>query len=377
MLTTLEPESVQCVVTSPPYWQLRDYGHDAQIGLEKAMDDYLAQLRGVFGDMRRVLREDGTFWLNVGDGYDAGTRATRAVNEQAGKQHGYWTESMINRRTQAGLGPKQLLGMPWRIAFMLQADGWYLRSDIIWSKPNPMPESVTDRPTKAHEYVFLLTKSERYYYDADAIAEPVSVAMLAEMEQGYDGLGLKDYDGAGVQNPSSVKARIIENARRKSEAANNGRSQQATNSEAERRDQLGSFNNNPRKRYAKHRQTDPQAAGHRIVDNVARARAEGANHDSPFGITRNKRSVWTINTQPYPEAHFATFPEKLVEPCILAGSRPSDLVLDPFCGSGTTGAVAIRHQRNFVGIELNPSYVELARARIGGVAPLFSQEEAC
>ncbi len=216
-----------------------------------------------------------------------------------------------------------MMGIPWRVAFALQADGWYLRSDIIWSKPNPMPESVQDRPTKSHEYVFLLTKQEKYYYDAAAIAEPVSAAMLVEVEQGYDGLGLKDYAGAGVQNPSSVKARIIANA--------------------------------------KNRQTASQENQHRLVDNVAKARANGGDHDAPFGLTRNKRTVWTVNTQPYSDAHFATMPEALVEPCILAGCPLGGLVLDPFVGSGTVVAVAERLGRRGVGVDL--AYQDLAAAR--------------
>lgn len=204
-------------------------------------------------------------------------------------------------------------GVDFPVPESMFSPGWYLRSDIIWSKLNPMPESVTDRPTKAHEYIFLLSKSPRYYYDAAAIAEPASDAMFAQMEDGYNGEGTKDYAGAGVQNPSSVKARIIGNARKRADTGN---------------------------------------------------------------VTRNKRSVWTVTTQPYPEAHFATFPEALIEPCILAGSAVGDTVLDPFTGSGTTGAVAIRHQRSFVGTELNAAYVELARKRIGAVAPLLAREVA-
>jgi hypothetical protein len=206
---------------------------------------------------------------------------------------------------------------PWMVAMSLQAAGWYLRSDIIWHKPNPMPESVTDRPTKAHEYLFLLAKAERYYYDADAIAEPVSLAMLAEVEQGYDGLGLKDYAAAGVQNPSSVKARIIANARNK-------------------------------------RGLIPGQVPAGFL-------ARGENCCGVNGETRNRRSVWTIPTMPYVGAHFATFPEKLIEPCILAGCPLGGLVLDPFIGSGTVGAVCERLGRKWVGCDL--SYQELATAR--------------
>lgn len=352
---------VQCVVTSPPYFNLRNYGIAKQIGLESSPDEYVATLVGVFREVWRVLADDGVLWLNLGDSYvsvgagnqgDGGEMATRRVAQVRDRKaiHG----TVERPPSVLGVAPKNLIGVPWRVAFALQADGWYLRSDIIWSKPNPMPESVTDRPTKSHEYLFLLAKRERYYYDAAAIAEPVSVAMLSEVEQGYEGLGLKDYESAGVQNPSSVKARIIANAQkkqdalgkrtytgfnarwdakeaaRKSDASNNGRNQQATNSEAERRDEFGTFNNNP--------------------------------HLRP-NLTRNRRSVWEIATMPYSGAHFATMPEQLVKPCILAGSRLGDLVFDPFIGSGTVGCVAERLGRRWVGCDLNPAYHRLAKKR--------------
>jgi DNA modification methylase len=338
----LQDACVDCVVTSPPYFGLRDYGNPSQIGLEPSPNAYVAALVTVFREVRRVLKPSGTAWCNIGDSYagsgkggnpDEGKQATNRGSQSIGVLYGKTGETAriaavtnVTRKTwEIGAKPKDLLMIPARVALALQADGWYLRSDIIWAKPNPMPESVTDRPTKAHEYLFLLTKNERYYYDAQAIAEPVSAAMLMEMDQGYQGLGLKDYESAGVQNPSSVKARIIANAR------------------------------------AKHRQTDPQAAGHRIVDNVARARANGADHDSPFGPTRNKRTVWTIPTMPYAGAHFATMPEALVEPCILAGCPLGGLVCDPFVGSGTVVAVAERLGRRGVGVDL--SYQDLAKER--------------
>jgi DNA modification methylase len=257
----LRDACVDCVVTSPPYFGLRDYGHAGQIGLESTPDAFMAAFVGVFREVRRVLKGSGSLWLNLGDSY---------------AQRG------IGGKRPDGFKAKDLLGIPWMVAFALRADGWYLRSDIIWAKPNPMPESVTDRPTKAHEYLFLLTKRERYFYDAAAIAEPVSAAMLDQIDQGYDRLGLKDYEAAGVQNPSSVKARIIANARTR----------------------VGGF--------------------------------------TVEGITRNRRTVWTVNTMPYAGAHFATMPEKLVEPCILAGCPLGGLVLDPFCGTGTVLAVAQR-----------------------------------
>lgn len=318
MLATLPDGCVQTCVTSPPYFGLRDYGHEGQIGLECSPSEYVASIVTVLRAVRQVLASDGTVWLNLGDSYAAQRGGTTMPAEtlaggisgrgdviaKRGRGDGYQPH---RDASSLGLKHKDLIGIPWRVAFALQADGWYLRSDIIWSKPNPMPESVTDRPTKAHEYIFLLSKSARYYYNAAAIREPYSASTLTQFQQPYTGEGTKDYAAAGVQNPSDIKRRITD----------------------------------------KQQQT-------------------GAN----------KRSVWHVATQPFPEAHFATYPEKLIEPCILAGSRPGDTVLDPFTGSGTTGAVAIRHQRNFIGCELNPEYVKLAEKRIGGVAPLFSEQTA-
>ncbi len=285
-------ESAQCVVTSPPYWGLRDYGVDGQLGLEATPDEYVAKMVDVFREVRRVLRKDGTLWLNLGDSYNGYMANQRATSISANNQHARPVfESGHGRRTES-LKPKDLVGIPWRVAFALQADGWWLRSDIIWHKPNPMPESVTDRPTKSHEYLFLFAKSDRYYYDATAIAEP-SINAGKSVSLGEKSLSRGQANGANVA------------------ASGNGK------------------------------------ATHVVV--------------TPF---RNKRDVWTIATRPYKGAHFATFPPKLVEPCILAGSRPGDTILDPFCGSGTTGAVAVELGRNFVGIELNPDYASLAEARI-------------
>jgi len=298
-LPTLAAGSVRCCVTSPPYWGLRDYGMDGQIGLEPTPDEYIARMVAVFREVRRVLADDGTMWVNMGDGYATQPAGNKTFNHGAifdGRDmSGHQTSGRKNTVEATGLKPKDLIGMPWLLAFALRADGWYLRSDIIWHKPNPMPESVTDRPTKAHEYVFLLSKQERYFYDAAAIKEDA-------------------VKGAGGSNNENKRDRSCGNS--------NGMGAST----------LGSI--------------DVEAG-------------------------RNRRTVWTIPTQPYKEAHFATFPEKLVEPCILAGSAIGDTVLDPFSGSGTTGAVAVRHGRNYVGIELNPKYAEMSRRRIGKEAPLF------
>jgi DNA modification methylase len=302
VLETLPAASVQCVVTSPPYWGLRDYGTDGQLGLETSPAEYVRALEAVFAEVWRVLRDDGTLWLNLGDSYAAGGNGGHTLD--GGVFHGHLPRpgdrTGARKLAPAGLKPKDIVGIPWRVAFALQAAGWYLRSDIIWSKPNPMPESVTDRPTKAHEYIFLLSKSARYFYDADAIREPAEVRDWPTWQE-------RKESGAAI------------------------------------------------------RRGDPG-----ISCDVNRKAGIGAH-----ALGRNKRSVWHVPTQAVLEAHFATFPEALVEPCILAGSRPGDLVLDPFCGSGTTGVVAVRHRRGFVGIDINPSYLALAERRIRDVAPLF------
>lgn len=344
-LRTLESSSVQTCVTSPPYFGLRDYGHDGQIGLEATPDEYVAELVAIFREVRRVLADDGTLWLNLGDSYSGSgpsgasyESATTKRRREQGTQDGAFRVSPTLRDrglTYAekkpipvpGTKPKDLLGIPWMVAFALRADGWYLRSDIIWSKPNPMPESVTDRPTKAHEYLFLLSKSPRYFYDAPAIAEDA-----------------KDWSRGG---PGSG----IENTAERYGAGNGG-------------------NGGLSKLAERYRGTQGASA--------ARGVNGQPDRDNPGGGVgqgiekRNKRSVWTVTTMPYPGAHFATFPPKLIEPCILAGSREGDTVLDPFSGAGTTGMVALRHGRAFVGIELNPEYAQMARDRILDDAPLLN-----
>jgi DNA modification methylase len=331
ILALMQSESVQCVITSPPYWGLRDYKVAEQIGLEETPEEYVAVLVAVFREVRRVLRKDGTLWLNMGDSY--ARSPARGVKFQAGDST-YLTNVQANEGNRGpsvppGLKEKDLVGIPWRVAFALQADGWWLRSDIIWSKPNPMPESVTDRPTKAHEYLFLLSKQARYFYDAEAIAEP---GVTGDLRKPYA--------------PGQVDAR------------GNGH------------DRGGGM---PRTA-GKHSKMSKQSSGYRIVENVARAREEGADHDNPFGATRNKRSVWEIATVPFPGAHFAAFPEELVRPCVLAGSKPGDVILDPFCGAGTVGIVALHHERRFIGIELSGAYIDMARTRIVGKEPLFRTE---
>jgi DNA modification methylase len=305
-LLELPSESVQCCVTSPPYWGLRDYQSNRQIGLEKTPAQYVERIVNVFREVGRVLRKDGTLWLNLGDTYASGAGAVGSC-PGGGKQGDRWMRGLIrngrgelqnsrgrigpvtapNRMPLEGIRAKNLIGIPWRVAFALQDDGWNLRQDIIWSKPNPMPESVRDRCTKAHEYIFLLTKSLRYFFDPAGISE------------------------AGVY-PAGTRA----------------------------------------------------AKG-----SVTRSKIPFINGRPPaYKICngkRNKRSVWNVSPKPYPEAHFATFPTDLIEPCILAGSRRGDIVLDPFAGSGTTGEVALKHKRRAILIELVGNYLPMIRARCG------------
>jgi DNA modification methylase len=311
------------VVTSPPYWGLRDYGVAKQIGLEKSPQAYVQELVEVFREVRHVLRSDGTLWLNLGDSYagsgrggnpDAGTKqGTNKGSQSVGVLYGREHESATTERARIkaqtdtlrsfNIKPKDLVGIPWRVAFALQQDGWYLRQDIIWAKPNPMPESVTDRCTKAHEYLFLLSKSGRYYFDQEGIAEPAVKA----------GLVLHSYGTA-----------------------------------------------------AKDRQDVSET-------NDRRTRIGLANWNQAQPDTRNKRSVWEVCTAPFAEAHFATFPPALIEPCIKAGCPKGGTVLDPFGGAGTTGLVADRNGRNAILVELNPEYATMAERRIQNDGGLFSE----
>ena len=296
-LKQLDDNSINCCVTSPPYWGLRDYGVDGQLGLEPTPAEYVANLVEVFREVRRVLRDDGTLWLNLGDSY-AGSwgSASHDINSK-GRRAGTNQRPPTSYK-QKGLKPKDLVGIPWRVAFALQADGWYLRSDIIWHKPNALPESVKDRPTKAHEYIFLLAKSRRYFYNADAIREPHAEASIARWSDG----------GEDTDN-------------------------------------------------TKYRKERPDTS----VGNLR----NGSNPLHPAG--RNKRTVWTVPTQPFPEAHFATFPPDLIKPCVLAGCPIGGVVLDPFAGSGTTLLVATQHHRRSIGIELNPEYIKMAEKRLGKI----------
>lgn len=294
VLKTLADKSVNTCVTSPPYFGLRDYGEPCQIGLEETPEEYVAALVEVFREVKRVLRDDGTLWLNLGDSYSNDSKWGGSTGGKHVKTlHGATSIGRLKNNTK--LPDKNLIGIPWRVAFALQAEGWILRSDIIWSKPNAMPESVTDRPTKSHEYIFLFSKQQKYYYDNEAIREPH--ARLWTEKNGGSLLGTENRDKAVING--------------------HGRAQRAP----------------------------------------ALPNPNGAN----------KRSVWTVASQPYSGAHYAVFPEKLIEPCILAGCPEGGTVLDPFGGSGTTGRVAIKNRRNAILIELNPDYHKQIEKRTDGV----------
>jgi DNA modification methylase len=352
ILRTMPDQSVHCCVTSPPYFGLRDYGIDGQIGLETTPDAFVAEMVAVFREVRRVLRDDGTLWLNLGDSYATqGGRGEASMAERGNPSVGARTVaaargSASGTKMFAGIKPKDLIGIPWRVAFALQADGWYLRQDIIWSKPNPMPESVTDRCTKAHEYIFLLSKNARYFYDAEAIAEPAS----------YDPEKTKFPDGwdTGPGGHGSFHR----NGREKGRASGNKIHKAVTEYE--------------RSESEEHR---TKAVGR-----------QGANANSSLQMSgkggfvvekRNKRSVWEVTTQPFREAHFATFPTALIEPCIKAGCSIGGTVLDPFAGAGTTGMVADRLQRNALLIELNPAYAAMMDRRIRDDAGMFAEVRSC
>jgi DNA modification methylase len=347
VLKTLPDESVHCCVTSPPYWGLRDYATAGQLGLERTIAEYVEALVAVFAETRRVLRNDGTLWLNLGDTYSQvggpgwqGKNGQRADRRFTAARDAVALRN-IGRRPAAGLKVKDLCGIPWRVAFALQADGWYLRQDIIWAKPNPMPESVRDRPTKAHEYLFLLAKSQNYYYDAGAIKEPASPdthERYARARHGsYHPPGQKENRGACVS------------PRKKTPSGWDKRSGSG------HRDLVGRY---PRK-------AAPSESG--IKNNESFDAAMAVMPED-----RNKRSVWTVPTLGYSGAHFATFPPALIEPCILAGCPVGGTVLDPFGGAGTSGLVADRLQRNAILIELNPKYVKMAEKRIHNDGPMFA-----
>jgi site-specific DNA-methyltransferase (adenine-specific) len=437
LLREIADESVNCIITSPPYWGLRAYGTEPQVwangrelcvdkqhewvktqprrqrsesdcgsgnnkgnrgaaynavsgnqcarcnawrgelGLEPTVSLYIAHLIEIFQEVKRVLRSDGTCWVNLGDSYASfkGASGSRGAEHQAKRQArgeslnsaaqtlggANQTRPTDNRAglRDDGLKPKDLIGVPWRFAFAMQDHGWILRQDIIWHKPNPMPESVRDRCTKAHEYIFLFSKSQRYYFDSDAILEPAN----------YDGRkdtrmkGAKKYPNGFVPPDATANTLHIsghERWSRKLTQQNLSRQSTAGGRDRDTGEYLG------RKMYG----TDFAGDGSALKGHTGSCDADGnpLNRIGVDGIpARNKRSVWTVATKPYSGAHFATFPPKLIEPMVLAGCPKGGTILDPFSGAGTTGLVALQHKRNYIGLELNPEYIEIARERIDKV----------
>jgi len=332
-LRELPDESVHCCVTSPPYWGLRDYGVAGQLGLEKTPEEYVAKMVEVFREVRRVLRNDGTLWLNLGDSYASSGSGSWGSSGKStlttGSRRGAWAPGNAIGKTPSrdcsGFKSKDLIGIPWRVAFALQADGWWLRQDIIWHKPNTMPESVRDRCTKAHEYIFMLSKSARYYYDADAIKEP-GVSETTKMPDGWD-------TGPGAHGTFHRDGR-----------------EKGRKALPETQSNLATYRDKQR--------------GHGRRYAGFNDRWDALSRDEQCALMRNKRSVWTVATAPFKEAHFATFPPDLITPCILAGCPEGGTVLDPFGGSGTTAEVALKTGRKFYLIELSADYIALAQKRI-------------
>ncbi len=339
---------VQTIVTSPPYWGLRDYGVAGQLGLEPTLQEYIANMVEVFALARYLLTDDGTLWLNMGDSYSANRGSQVAPTNTRNKNGHILTGSVV----PIGMKPKDLCGQPWRLAFALQDAGWYLRQDIIWAKPNPMPESVRDRCTKSHEYLFLLAKSERYYFDQDAILEPVSQNTHARLSQDVQSQIGSTRANGGAKTNGNMKA-----VGRKA----NIPAGWATGTDRKHNEVDG--------RYSEKRKVYPGNGvgfGHGYDKDQKPRVKNNASMDSSLAIMpdkRNRRSVWTIPTESYSGAHFATFPQALVEPCVLAGSRVGDIVFDPFMGSGTVAQVAQRLGRRWLGAELNPSYINLQSER--------------
>jgi len=299
VLKTMDDESVHCCVTSPPYWALRNYDHPDQLGQEPTPEEYVDNLVAIMQEVYRVLRSDGTLWLNLGDSY-VGSGAKGKYTDPKNKKGRNGQQDKANNNKVKGLKPKDMVGIPWRVAFALQAEGWYLRSDIIWHKPNPMPIPVNDRPTSCHEHIFLLSKNKKYYYDKDAILEPLK-------------------DPNRVDPPTSSGFGGHKHTNNKDKTLNNAYS--------------------------------------------------GNLYDATKLKGKNKRDVWTVSTRAYTGAHFAVYPPKLIEPCILAGCPDDGTVLDPFSGSGTTGVVAMNNGKNYIGIELNPEFAELSHKRIKEQVP--------
>lgn len=381
-LLEIPTDSIHCIVTSPPYWGLRDYGVDGQIGLEATPADFIAEMVDVFEQLRRVLRPDGTCWVNMGDSYAGGRRGPDVGSGLEGSRDAQaqsrmaQTKMVESRRrdnvliprsdTRApGLKPKDLVMMPHRLAIALQDAGWWVRQDIVWAKPNPMPESVRDRCTKSHEYIFLLTKTDRYYFDQDAIAEPCSPGTHARLSQDVQNQVGSNRANGGAKTNGPMKA-----------VARGVGFGHGTDASHRQRGRVKSIAADQIDAGASERMG--RGPGWRKLATADSGTKNNESFDQAMAImpdTRNKRSVWSMSTQSFKDAHFATFPTELPETCIKAGCPIGGTVLDPFFGAGTTGLVADRLQRNCIGIELNPAYAEMARKRIQAESTLFAEIE--
>ncbi len=333
VLKQLPSSSIDCCVTSPPYYGLRDYGVDGQIGLEETPDEFVHKLVLVFKEVRRVLKPEGTLWMNLGDSY-TGYKANTGDTDFAG----FSNRPTHKKGWQYGnLKPKDLIGIPWMVAFALRNAGWYLRQDIIWHKPNPMPESVTDRCTKSHEYIFLLSKGQKYFYDCNSIRTPVKDSTVQRMMQ-----QIENQKGSNrVPGKTNGTMKAVGPGRNPAPHDNKGGNQGSANGI---------------KAYTHRGDGDKKLTGH------------SGNFDAHGNLIgdgmANKKSVWTVTTKPFKEAHFATFPEDLIVDCIKAGCPEGGIVLDPFMGAGTTALVSRKLNRNYIGIELNPEYAKIAEKRL-------------
>lgn len=333
-LKKLPDNSVDCCVTSPPYFGLRDYGHADQIGLEETPELFVAKMVEVFTEVKRVLKKEGTLWLNLGDSYGGSGRGsgdTKKTSEMQRNHSASYVGDVHKPFISESVKPKDLIGIPWLTAFALRGAGWYLRQDIIWSKPNPMPESVTDRCTKSHEYIFLLSKSQKYFFDADSIREKRTSDEDANTFRGGA------YTNGNIINSELGKRKVVGNKKIKIPGG-----------------------------------WDLGAGAHGTIHRTGRTEAEYQLAEIKDG--RNKRSVWTISPQPFPEAHFATFPEDLIVDCIKAGCPENGIVLDPFMGAGTTALVSRKLNRNFIGFELNCDYINIAENRLRKELGMFHHD---
>jgi len=341
----LANESVNCCVTSPPYWGLRDYGQEEQLGLEKTPEEYVQNIVNVFREVKRVLKPDGTLWLNLGDSY-ANPSKSGGGDPSIGKRN-LGDSQYPNLGVPNGLKPKDLVGIPWMVAFALRADGWYLRQDIIWHKPNPMPESVTDRCTKSHEYIFLLSKSPKYYYDHDSIKQNLTDSSIQRLSQ-----DIQNQEGSD-RVPGKTNGKMKAVSSWKGSSFDTGKTAIATNNG--RKIKLG------------------EKSFSRGQANGLGVKPSGNSNNEYYEVKdgANKRSVWTVSTKPFSEAHFATFPQNLIVDCIKAGCPEGGIVLNPFMGAGTTAIVSRKLNRNYIGFELNPTYIKIAEKRIYKELGLF------